>query len=161
MKRLGIVRERLGHLHVETYTQALKSALATCSIRPSLTSGERHACREGALILGDLLIKAEGVVRGESRPSKIGAGLGYFSECFAKCPEGFEKLVVRKGNPKKSDRGICVCRLAPGYRKKFREDVKPEAERRPYGSWKRPVHLRRRTREFAPGLHPRDIVPLR
>lgn len=109
-------------------------------------------------------VLALGGLKGVRKPlvALKGGGLGFFHECFAQCPKGFEKVVLKKGDPSKKNRGTCICRLDPFTRKKFsgEKNVKPEAERKPYGSWKRPVHLRRRSRKFAPGLTPRDIKAL-
>ena len=101
------------------------------------------ACKTSAEIFESRLLKASG--------EKTMAGkkkLGYFQTCKPACPEGFEKVPVRKpGTLSAKDKGICVCRLGPQHRKKRRgQDDLPEAEwksRKPFGTEKKPVHLRR------------------
>lgn len=76
----------------------------------------------------------------------LGGGLGYFAPCEDPTPSGFERVTVKKdkdGTPQ-----VCIHRLAPGYRKKFRDEkveVTREYQRKlkPFGSEKKPVHLRR------------------
>jgi hypothetical protein len=138
-----------------------------------------EACKVGVEV-GTSLLKKE-LERGFTvRPMSFkisGVGLGFFRECATnkpgdtkgeRCPSGFESLVVKRdkdGIPQ-----ICVCRLGPKHRKKFRGQVKSEADRKPFGSEKKPKHLRRCVelytegwrkgqckRKGPPGVTPRPI----
>lgn len=95
-----------------------------------------------------------------------GAELGIFQECAFPCEPGFEKVILRKPDPrinKKTgnirDRGVCVCRLDIKHRRKFtgkKYDV-PEEKRKPFGTEKKPKRGRRKDTEFAPGITTQPI----
>lgn len=75
--------------------------------------------------------------------------LGMFMNCvdakeFCTRGEGLERLVVKR-DPDTDLPQVCICRLGPYARKKFRGRAhdKPEHERKPFGKWKDPKHLRR------------------
>lgn len=103
------------------------------------------------------------------RLRKLGvAKLGVFQECAVKCPDGWEKVIVRKpdlrskpGRPDEiKDRGICVCRLGKDVRRRTpagHDPDAPEEKRKPFGTEKKPVRGRRKDREYGPGLSPRGI----
>lgn len=103
---------------------------------------------------------------------KLGVSkLGVFQECAVKCPEGWEKVIVRKPDlrPKPGrreevrDKGICICRLDKDVRKRTptgHDPDAPEEKRKPFGTEKKPVRGRRKDREYAPGATPRAIKKL-
>lgn len=76
----------------------------------------------------------------------LGGGLGFFRECDAWCPEGLERVTVKKnadGIPT-----VCVCRLDAKTRKKNRDETAKitrdyQEKLKPFGKWKAPKHLRR------------------
>ncbi|MGH7395375.1 MAG: hypothetical protein ACREJF_07240 [Candidatus Methylomirabilales bacterium] len=115
----------------------------------------RRACETGAEV-GIAACKKEVGMAGR-HPAKgprpvvklsgsLGGGLGYFEACENWCPDGMERVTVKKdkeGNP-----AICVCRLDPSTRKKARDEtvkVTKEYQRKlkAFGTEKKPVHLRR------------------
>lgn len=112
-----------------------------------------EACKIGVEV-GTQVLKKE-LERGASMRKPMtfqikGIGMGFFRECAKdkpgdssgeRCPKGFESVVLKRdadGVPQ-----VCVCRLGPKHRKKFRGQSKPEADRKPFGSEKKPKHLRR------------------
>jgi len=111
-----------------------------------------------------------GAELGRLRAALKGRQLGVFFECALDCPEGFEKVVLRKMdrsiNPRTGevrDQGRCICRLDPAVRRKFtgkKYEEQKESDRTPFGSEKKPIHLRRKYRDYAPGLTPKDIRKL-
>jgi len=99
-----------------------------------------------------------------------GAQMGIFAECALPCEEGFEKVILRKPDPRVNpktgrvrDAGVCICRLGIEVRRKFTEpkfDVSEE-RRKPFGTEKKPKRGRRRDTEFGPGIKTQPVRPLR
>jgi hypothetical protein len=129
---------------------------------------EHLACEAGAEIgvascMKETGVKLSGIKRG--RVVMAGTSLGFFNPCEEPCPSGTERVTIRKfkagsrqvvryektGKGKEVYEGteaVCVCRLDPSTRKKQRDEsvkVTRTYERglKPFGSEKKPVHLRR------------------
>lgn len=102
-------------------------------------SPRNTACKQGVALLFTALDEANELSGKRGKKSKMGA----FQECAIKCPEGFERVVTKRD--KDDIPTVCICRLDPSTRKKFRGDKYrvPEEKRKPFGKWKSPVHLRR------------------
>ena len=153
----------VGHINTQRLMRAIVAGQEMCAREFGEQSRAAQTCVDVVNVTLLKLGKEEGVIPGETSIKGLASGeLGIFQECFAPCPKGFEKLVVKKGNPNKDQRGSCVCRLDQFHRKKFKGEKfkQREEDRKPYGSWKKPVHLRRQTRNFAPGVRTRDITAL-
>lgn len=124
------------------------------------------ACNVGAEIGIHAYRKQAMKTREPARARSLsGASLGFFHPCDEPCPKGTEKVVLRRFTEKsravlrhlKTGKGkavfggepaICICRLDPSTRKKFRDEkikVTREYERglKPFGTEEKPVHLRR------------------
>jgi hypothetical protein len=174
----------LGHVNRQSLNAAITEAKRQCDIR-TMPGVERIGCRNGVEFAAAQIAGREGVVDtptsivgrlsgaelGRLRAALKGPQIGVFFECALDCPEGWEKVILRKMNRKinprtgeVTDRGRCVCRLDPKVRRKFtgkKYEQQTEEDRTPFGSEKKPVHLRRKHQDYAPGVTPRDIRKLR
>jgi len=121
-------RKKLGVISPEKQIKVRRSAHRSCD-EAFKSHAEEKACRFGVdSTLQSLHEEKE---------------LGTFQSCADRCPEGFERVVLKRDEDKLPT--VCVCRLDPSTRKKFRGDKYKVAEekRKPFGKWKSPVHLRR------------------
>lgn len=144
-------------------TAAHKKASAACRELFWGRRKEHSACEAGAEIGVAACVKESGVkLSGHNvkrgRVVLAGASLGFFNPCEEPCPKGTERVTLKKftatsrkvkgGKRDEGTEAICVCRLDPATRKKHRDEsvkVTRSYERglKPYGSEKKPVHLRR------------------
>lgn len=123
---------------------ARNAASAACDQAFS-TDKEKRACDMGANLLITALSKEKEIEMGKPIIlANLGrVQIGFFQNCADKCPEGTEKVAIKKNS--KGEPLTCICRLDPRTRKKFRDQHKvPDAQ------W-----LRRKA------LHPKKAVPLR
>jgi hypothetical protein len=123
---------------------ARNTAVAACD-QAFKNPAEQRACNVGTGLMITALAKEKEIEMG--KPMMIVSlgkvNLGFFQNCADKCPEGTEKVAIKKNS--KGEPLTCVCRLDPNTRKKFRGQHKvPDAQ------W-----LRRKP------LHPKKAVPLR
>lgn len=156
-KKLGVIREA-------SLPAARRSALSWCDKQFPVFHSPRGltdnaVCRVSTERSFDLV---EGKVGLDGKHK-----LGLFQNCATqKCKKGFERVVLKKD--KDGIPTVCICRLDPDTRKKFRgEEYKvSEEKRKPFGKWKAPVHLRRCVRfdergrcvkEGRSGVQARDI----
>lgn len=153
----------MGHINTQNAHRVLDKAHEMCADIFGSNAAQQRACVKGVNTVFYDLVDSEGITYDRTSMKGLsGAELGIFQPCMAPCPKGYEKLVLKKGNPSKDQRGVCVCRLDPYHRKKFKGEKYAVAEdkRKPFGTWKKPMHLRRLNRQFAPGIRARDLTTL-
>jgi len=126
--------KKIGQIDPRLITRAQLEASSQCEATFE-TSPEVKACKVGSALTAVTLRREAAAV--------LSAKLGVFQECAFPCPEGLEKVVLKKPDPATGKRGVCICRLGPFSRKKHRGLVQREGARKPFGSEARPVHLRR------------------
>lgn len=125
-------RKKLGVVSPEKQIRVRRGAHRSCD-EAFKSNAEEKACRFGV----------DSTLHALYQEKELEGRLGTFQACQEKCPEGFERLVLKRDKDKLPT--VCACRLDPSTRKKFRGAKYKVAEekRKPFGSWKKPVHLRR------------------
>lgn len=135
-------RKKLGAISVDKQMKVRRKALRSCDdayttkhdAHLKKPNYEERACRFGV----------DSVLQALYEEKEIDAVLGTFQSCAEKCPDGFERLVLKRDADDLPT--VCACRLDPNTRKKFREEKykkQTEKQRAPFGTYKKPVHLRR------------------